>query len=553
MRRQVHTLRVKASAHDHVTRFQTRFEDAFRTASLPLRRGEVWLVRSLNLGVLPDDVNATALSKHIEHCFWQLAPYTVRFDHRDAPVALAVHAPSMAAVLLAAFEAVATGQTLTGWFWPKLIASWNAQASMQQQMQMIVSAALSQSEGAQAIMTALSQLALVHDVVVELVFAMRDVAAHHESWSMTSSDDIESLWVALIGGERVFVRRDAYVSMRAQVVAMLSRGDGPHVSSWVWLMRNPVVALSDILTWSRVVFSKQVVRFAPSQWVQIVVEALLDPVVWRTYNDMMHAFALIRGLPMPPEVTTSFDTVNGNSVSDPRASVVQVNNDAQILTLTPTREGWVHLEGGGVLFLWHILRALGMARVLAQHNALWAWQLPRRVILACAQMHSPDDLPVWMEIWGQEEPWCTHIESAYCAPALWWDEIADVPRVLTQTPGHPVLLGDADGVLLAASHKVEAHWPRSSTQVDSAEQLVHAWVLAIQWWLAQYTELSLAALICRPGKLWRSETHMVIRFGFDDADIRVRRMGLDTDLSWVPSLEHVIAFEYRDDHTTPWG
>jgi hypothetical protein len=60
--------------------------------------------------------------------------------------------------------------------------------------------------------------------------------------------------------------------------------------------------------------------------------------------------------------------------------------------------------------------------------------------------------------------------------------------------------------------------------------------------------LSLRDLVRRPALVSLTETHVDVFFRPGDADMRIRRAGLDVDPGWVPWLQRVIAFHYdRED------
>jgi hypothetical protein len=63
----------------------------------------------------------------------------------------------------------------------------------------------------------------------------------------------------------------------------------------------------------------------------------------------------------------------------------------------------------------------------------------------------------------------------------------------------------------------------------------------------KFSGLSLRELICRPALASLTETHIDLFFRPADADVRVRRAGLDVNPGWVPWLQRVVTFHYSDD------
>lgn len=91
-----------------------------------------------------------------------------------------------------------------------------------------------------------------------------------------------------------------------------------------------------------------------------------------------------------------------------------------------------------------------------------------------------------------------------------------------------------------------ARGPALPTRGDLAI-LVYAWELAVRSWLAQHTALSLRDVVARPGRIAVTRTHLDIFFDLAQADVRVRRVGLDLDPGWLPWLGRVVAYHYEEN------
>ncbi len=76
---------------------------------------------------------------------------------------------------------------------------------------------------------------------------------------------------------------------------------------------------------------------------------------------------------------------------------------------------------------------------------------------------------------------------------------------------------------------------------------LQAWEEAVAGWLARFAELDLVALIARPGYVRSTRTHLDLFFRHDQADIRIRRAGIDINPGWTPWLGRVITFHYTAD------
>jgi len=74
------------------------------------------------------------------------------------------------------------------------------------------------------------------------------------------------------------------------------------------------------------------------------------------------------------------------------------------------------------------------------------------------------------------------------------------------------------------------------------------WLLATNRLALRSAQLSLRGLVNRPARVSVSATHVDVFFRNNEADVRVRRAGLDVDPGWVPWLGRVIAYHFnRED------
>jgi hypothetical protein len=74
--------------------------------------------------------------------------------------------------------------------------------------------------------------------------------------------------------------------------------------------------------------------------------------------------------------------------------------------------------------------------------------------------------------------------------------------------------------------------------------LVGAWHTAMRRWSRRYARCGLYDLVCRPGRVTTTRTHVDILFDLQQADVRVRQAGLDINPGWVPWFGRVVQFHY---------
>jgi hypothetical protein len=131
-------------------------------------------------------------------------------------------------------------------------------------------------------------------------------------------------------------------------------------------------------------------------------------------------------------------------------------------------------------------------------------------------------------------------------------EIAGEPNVLRERPdlaqaGLPWRL--LRGALrLARSAADDALWVLPNPVLPLPLGALWRPLLRAHHQCRRLTTLSLRDLVRRPALVSLTETHVDVFFRPGDADMRIRRAGLDVDPGWVPWLQRVIAFHYdRED------
>jgi hypothetical protein len=169
----------------------------------------------------------------------------------------------------------------------------------------------------------------------------------------------------------------------------------------------------------------------------------------------------------------------------------------------------VPTAAGGLLFLLNVLERLGFSNWQGvQEDAALAGLLLRRVL---ERLRVTEADPTWPLVSALRHPGSSR-PRPWSAPASW---------------------GSA-GVGLA-------HDP---VQPLTPTQMSDRWLLAIRRYLRRVARVGLASLCLRPARMCWSATHVEVLFGLDQADLRVRRLGLDVDPGWLPWLERVVVFRF---------
>jgi hypothetical protein len=81
-------------------------------------------------------------------------------------------------------------------------------------------------------------------------------------------------------------------------------------------------------------------------------------------------------------------------------------------------------------------------------------------------------------------------------------------------------------------------------QQVSAHGLVFVMQLMMRRYFRWHCGISLREVVCRPGRLVLTHTHLDVIFDIEQVDLRLRRAALDSDPGWVPWLGRVVQFHY---------
>ncbi len=111
----------------------------------------------------------------------------------------------------------------------------------------------------------------------------------------------------------------------------------------------------------------------------------------------------------------------------------------------------------------------------------------------------------------------------------------DLPRKLLHTIAHRLAIPKTDSVWSLLGDYLENY---------SESDLVRSWLNSLRRWCRLNARMGLHNLVTRSGHLSITPTHVDIWFEPEQADIRIRRVGLDLDPGWVPWFGRVIAFHY---------
>ena len=77
-----------------------------------------------------------------------------------------------------------------------------------------------------------------------------------------------------------------------------------------------------------------------------------------------------------------------------------------------------------------------------------------------------------------------------------------------------------------------------------ADRLLRVWVLAVRRWCWRNGKITVREIVARPGIFSVNRTDLDVSLPLEEADVRIRRIGLDLDPGWLPWFGRVVRFHY---------
>jgi hypothetical protein len=119
-------------------------------------------------------------------------------------------------------------------------------------------------------------------------------------------------------------------------------------------------------------------------------------------------------------------------------------------------------------------------------------------------------------------------------------------RVLMHLAAHAGV-EPSDPILAWISDEIERSNEAFAPLQLETSKVVRAWALAVRRWCWRAGRLLVSDVVNRSGRVLSSRTDVDVSFALDDADVRIRRIGLDIDPGWLPWLGCVVRFHYLKD------
>jgi hypothetical protein len=242
----------------------------------------------------------------------------------------------------------------------------------------------------------------------------------------------------------------------------------------------------------------------------------------------------------------------------------QHTDDAQPLARLPEASSFsetpMATRHAGLFLLLRVLERLGIQEFLNKHPGLIELEFPQRLLChAARRLGVPSDDPAcealtltaaYGLVWPEE----------FVMPLFWSNGLSQSgPWQVRRIDGQRGvrLLCDASGRLVMAGWRNEApvevsafvkrlSLRRTRPRVCQVGETIvlDSWLTAMRRWCRRFAGIGLHNVVCRPRRMLMTRTHLNIFFDHRQADVRIRKAGLDLDPGWLPWLGRVVNFHY---------
>lgn len=558
--RRVRTVRLRAPSAELIRRGTLLLEDALHVASLPESGTErLLIIRSLAIGRIRRGQSSAQLALTVESKIRQAGLTAV---HADDPVAGsrdAVYFNDHLEPYRSLTRRLVAGEDAAAWFWPLAVPGYRPGLPRRDALRMAFLEITQQGIGPVAVALLVAELVDrgLADPLLAVVEEMDAAELFRAAGWQRSS-------LGLAPGLRGEPTKEATPRLAGRWLDLLDRWIaqwGPADARSTWLAATALIAERP----SRALDSRLIAR--AESLVDAMQERRLvagDPVLGRPRP--VSPPARLDGYGAEASPTGDSDDVGGAAkplVHSLPASGAEHVEDAPSEPATPITmltTGTQATQHGGFYFLLPILVRLGLPDWLAADPELLELDFAQHLLTHAARRlrilaSDPVRLPLRPTAAAPER-------IAFRVPTFWRRGIARPGSRLGPAGDRFTrsrVLYDGSGQLALALWQGRARadvrqlldsGPLARTaRIDPRPPfaiLLDAWWRAADRWCRQYAGLTPRELVRRPGRIAISRTHLDVSFDLRQADIRVRRAGLDLDPGWLPWFGHVVTFHYAE-------
>jgi hypothetical protein len=492
--RQVRKLRLRAADDALVRRGATLVEDALRVASIPEADGAaVLFIRYLALGrIRPGDSSAT-LALRIEDQVRRLAARAVHASHPSAAASPVVYfRDAFEAPVLLAVE-IASGREAAAWFWPRAVAGWRVGLPATTGLRGVLAAMIAKgaAEGG-AVGARLAAAQLVSALVsAGRIDALAEVLREPDGPALLASMQWSRQEIAVRPLLPAETREIELVSIPAAWSAALRKWAaqwGGSDARALWLAGVLAVAARPGLASHPSALRVAAGRLAIALYVaseSIREHPRITPGPAPSAAPRVGPPARIEPHPDALAIPAGLPREEPRAGEEPRTGA----SIGEASTQGAGIELPLPTSCAGLYFILAILLRTGFPAWLNEH---------------------PDVVPAGF--------------------------VAALLREIARRTGTP----SRDAAVLALGEP-------EPLPVETRAELA-AWLRALRRWSRLEARMGLYNIVRREGRITATRTHIDIRFRLEQADIRVRKAGLDIDPGWLPWFAKVVRFHYLNGY-----
>jgi hypothetical protein len=526
--RKVRTLHLRAPHDGLLQRGAVLIEDGLRTASLPgAGDSRLLLVKRLSLGSVGAGASPATLSLLIEDRLRRLGASAVHAEQPGAESAAAVFFWDEVEPYVALMLRIALGRSTHAWFWKLAVGNWRLE--------------MPRSEALRSLLFAISRVAPGGLVLRHVFQVLFQAAALRPLLAALQPGDGEALMVTF--GWSASVVSTSHEA-RITVPAMVGKVPAPVAEFF--------------MAWGE--------TDGRSLWLASALLVLERPALGQSPALAAHALSLVRGsldsassaIPLTRDDRPLHDRSPDDEDQDAmELEAARVESRAS----NETRQGRVQRRS----------RSRGAKRTQAARERVKRGEdrdQGRRVSHGRVPGEQSDNAPMPATPEGD-------LKRVALAPAVTFDESAATLNRPVFSPtlraglffllpvmeriGLPLWLQEHAGLagtnfaaqlLRTIAFRVNTAgddpvW-MALDEVDAPaeEEYVRLWIKRLREYCRRTAGIGLRSLVCRRGHIVVTPSHLDVRFLAGEADIRVRKAGLDLDPGWLPWFGRIVHFHY---------
>jgi hypothetical protein len=505
--RTVRHLRLRSPSEAMARRLVTTLEDALRCASLGDEGARLVVVKRLALGRVADGISSQALSRLIEQRIGEAALHWVEADADEAPAVPGVAFAGRLHARTALALRLLREQDLAAWYWPLAVPEFEPRDGGAANLRRVAWTIAGWPEARAALSAWIADLVRA-DLGARLAVAIGEA----EGRALLHRAGLASP----VARTRSRPEPEAAQAARVQAAgAPFAEGGAapPPLAAWI----TQVLGLIPPAPRGRPAGSALRTAPTPDQPLQPSPHADRGPDGAVAANAPVRSRLAVPsasrasegGMPVP-EADAPQPLLPRSPGPPPRPASTSATSKP---AAEPEAPPWLPSTScGGLLFLLPVLERCGWPAWCGDtHAAAFTAGVLHR---ALQRVRAPADDPLW-----ELAPPLPHDLPAlpHPAPASW-----------------SLLLADAEGERLATA----------LANAPGADAQAAVWLRVARRWLQRAARLGLVRLVRRPARAACTPTHADLHFALAQADLRLRRLGLDLDPGWLPWFGRVVGFHF---------